>query len=119
MQGTAEERKELIRTKMKTGQFDVMLTSYELFLREKSAIRRVRCQTRLAGDPLGSIYLSRHAWPGIRGSLSRLSILSALTRCDVRTGSWMGPPQRRTALRVGPSRTRSSHVLGLALGFDP
>ncbi|KAJ1487967.1 P-loop containing nucleoside triphosphate hydrolase protein, partial [Baffinella frigidus] len=42
LQGTSEERRELVRTKIKTGQFDVMLTSYELFLREKNAIRKVK-----------------------------------------------------------------------------
>ncbi|EKX32516.1 hypothetical protein GUITHDRAFT_158980 [Guillardia theta CCMP2712] len=42
LQGTAQEREELISSEMAAGRFDILLTSYEVFLRHKHAICRVR-----------------------------------------------------------------------------
>lgn len=41
LQGTKEERHELIQSKLLTQDFDVLLTTYEMCLREKGALRRL------------------------------------------------------------------------------
>ena len=94
LQGSAEERREIVRTRLETGDFDVLLTSYEVFLREKNAIRKVGalCVSRRRQTP-------RHCVACVRCQRE-------LTRCAL--GGWRRcrggtlPSTKRTALRTRP-----------------
>lgn len=44
LQGTKEERQEIIRSRLLTAKFDVLITSFEMVIREKSQLKKFRWQ---------------------------------------------------------------------------